>query len=196
MVKLKEAFAYPFNNFKRLFIYWLFLIPVFGWFPIAGYILKLYKEVIKGKSKELPAFGEYWKNFKNGFYFCVFLLTLGIAVFILNIILTVLTPLIRIVLSPIINFVISGLSTILIMQYVEYFNFEKSWNLKRGWKIFSKTWTAYFIIVLKVFAVEIAFLIISLIPPLFVITIPAANYSVAYLTANYYREAKKAARVK
>ncbi len=57
---LETAIEYPFNRAKGMWnILWIFL-PIIGWFALGGYSVRIVKEFIKGKFKQLPTF-----KFKN-----------------------------------------------------------------------------------------------------------------------------------
>jgi len=60
------AFKYSFNRAKGMWnILWIFL-PIVGWFALGGYSIRIVKEFIKGKFKELPVF-EFKSDLKLGF---------------------------------------------------------------------------------------------------------------------------------
>jgi len=62
----KTAFKYPFNRAKGMWnILWI-LLPIFGWFALGGYGVRIVKEFIKGKFKRLPSF-EFKSDLKLGF---------------------------------------------------------------------------------------------------------------------------------
>jgi len=60
------AFNYSFNRAKGMWnILWIFL-PIIGWFALGGYSVRIVKEFIKGKFKELPIF-KFKSDLKLGF---------------------------------------------------------------------------------------------------------------------------------
>ena len=62
----KTAFKYPFNRAKGMWnILWIFL-PIIGWIALGGYSIRIVKEFIEGKFKELPVF-EFKNDLKFGF---------------------------------------------------------------------------------------------------------------------------------
>lgn len=63
---LEDSFAYCWKNPKRLLYSLWILVPIFGWFALAGYIRKLVVDQIEGNFKEVPAFGDFWENFTDG----------------------------------------------------------------------------------------------------------------------------------
>jgi len=81
------AFKYPFNRWKGLLnILWV-LLPIFGWFAIMGYQIRLVNEWIDGKFEELPLF-HFVDDMKLGFImfikFIPFILVLLIGGWILG----------------------------------------------------------------------------------------------------------------
>lgn len=53
-LKFNTAFSYPFNRAKGMFnILWIFL-PIFGWFALGGYTVRIVKEFSQDKFKKLP----------------------------------------------------------------------------------------------------------------------------------------------
>jgi hypothetical protein len=63
----KKAFKYPFNRAKRMWnILWL-LFPIFGWFALGGYGVRIVQEFSRGKFKELPEM-KFGSDMKFGFF--------------------------------------------------------------------------------------------------------------------------------
>ena len=59
-LNFKKAFSYPFNRPKGLLnILWV-LFPIFGWFALVGYLVRIIKGYVNNKFKQLPIF-----DFKN-----------------------------------------------------------------------------------------------------------------------------------
>lgn len=55
-LEFETAFKYPFNRAKGMLnILWV-LIPIFGWFALGGYGVRIVQEFTKGKFKKLPIF--------------------------------------------------------------------------------------------------------------------------------------------
>ena len=62
-----DAFKYPFNRAKGMFnILWLFL-PIFGWFALGGYGVRIVQEFVKGQFKQLPEMN-FSSDMKFGFF--------------------------------------------------------------------------------------------------------------------------------
>lgn len=70
-----EVFKYPFNRPVGLLnILWVFF-PIFGWFALTGYGIRIIKEIIQGNSSQLPLFS-FWEDLKFGFFMFVKMLPL------------------------------------------------------------------------------------------------------------------------
>jgi hypothetical protein len=66
-IEFEKAFKYPFNRPAGMInILWLFL-PIFGWFALGGYTIRLVQHWSRGDFKELPVF-EFGGNLKLGFF--------------------------------------------------------------------------------------------------------------------------------
>ena len=61
------AFSYPFNRAKGMWnVLWVFF-PIFGWFALGGYGVRLVKEFVDGKFEQLPLFS-FKSDMKLGFF--------------------------------------------------------------------------------------------------------------------------------
>jgi len=61
------AFKYPFNRAKGMLnILWV-LLPIFGWFALGGYGVRIVQEFSKGQFKKLPIF-KFGSDMKLGFF--------------------------------------------------------------------------------------------------------------------------------
>ncbi len=61
------AFKYPFNRSEGMWnILWVFL-PIFGWFALGGYGVRIIQEFSKGKFKKLPIF-KFNNDLNLGFF--------------------------------------------------------------------------------------------------------------------------------
>ena len=66
-VDFKTAFMFPFNKASRMWnILWV-LLPIFGWFALAGYQVRIMNGFIDGKFKQLPKM-TFKKDLKLGFW--------------------------------------------------------------------------------------------------------------------------------
>src|SRR3989338_10540192 len=78
MATIGEALKYPFANFKRVFNYWWLLVPIWGWFVVSGYFIRVINELVKGNTQELPAIRPFAGLFRTGFFVMVTGLIIGI----------------------------------------------------------------------------------------------------------------------
>ena len=46
-----DAFKYPFSNWTRLFNFWWVIIPILGWFAVAGYFMEIIESTLSGLEK-------------------------------------------------------------------------------------------------------------------------------------------------
>ena len=66
-VNFETAFHYPFNRMKGLLnILWM-LLPIFGWFALFGYGIRIIQEFTLGKYKKLPEM-KFGDDMKLGFF--------------------------------------------------------------------------------------------------------------------------------
>jgi hypothetical protein len=66
-LSFEDAFNYPFNRMKGcLNIFWL-LFPIFGWFALGGYSVRIVKEFSAGKFTKLPMMN-FGSDMKLGFF--------------------------------------------------------------------------------------------------------------------------------
>ena len=67
VLKFSDAFKYPFNKAKRMWnVLWL-LLPIFGWFALGGYSVRILQEWTAGKFKNLPEM-KFKSDMKFGFF--------------------------------------------------------------------------------------------------------------------------------
>jgi hypothetical protein len=67
VLKFGSAFGYCFHRAKGMWnILWL-LFPIFGWFALGGYGVRIVKEFVDGKFEELPSFS-FSSDMKLGFF--------------------------------------------------------------------------------------------------------------------------------
>ena len=48
---IKDAIKYPWTKMQRVFWFWLIFIPIFGWFPLYGYMLDFMQNIVKGSDR-------------------------------------------------------------------------------------------------------------------------------------------------
>ena len=83
-ITFTDGLRYPWGRPGRLWnILWV-LLPIIGWFALAGYGIRIVKSIIKGNHRELPEFGDFWSNCKSGFIFVLRLVPIYIVIYLLN----------------------------------------------------------------------------------------------------------------
>ncbi len=87
VLSFSDAFKYPFNNFKRMFnVLWI-LFPIFGWFALFGYGVRIVKNFINGEFSGLPEM-VFGSDMKFGFIMFLkslpFMLAYSIVIFVLS----------------------------------------------------------------------------------------------------------------
>ncbi|MBT4166462.1 DUF4013 domain-containing protein [archaeon] len=66
-LNFSQAFKYPFNRAKGMLnILWI-LLPIFGWFALGGYGVRIIQEFTKGQFQKLPTF-KFSSDMKLGFF--------------------------------------------------------------------------------------------------------------------------------
>ncbi len=90
-LSFKDAFKYPFNRPKGLLnILWI-LLPIFGWLALMGYMIRIVKEFIQGKYKEVPKLS-FGSDMSLGFMMLVKSLPLLISFYAIVFLLLLINP--------------------------------------------------------------------------------------------------------
>lgn len=176
-IDFKSAFKYPFNRPVGLLnILWLFL-PIFGWFALYGYGIRIVKHFIKGDFKELPQFN-FGKSFSLGFFMFIKAIPFIIVLFVVNYILGRFAVIgflsnlfVGIFIVPILTINFFNKETV-----ASYFEFEKL-------KYVFNNIGDYIIVMLKSLALGIIFILMFLI----LVGIPANAFTKNIFIADYYR---------
>ena len=199
MSTIKEALKYPFANFKRLWNFWWILVPVWGWFVVAGYYIRIINDILAGKNKELPAIRPFKSLFETGFRYAV-------AIIIITFPLSFLLGKIQVPglyfpdfydlnLFPSVVFVLVGTS-LLIIYFSQTKRIRDGINIIQSAKTVWSYPQAYFLTFLKTIAVAVVLLIASIPIITILVTVPAMIFSSHYLWAEFYRENVVAAKKK
>ncbi len=180
--KFKEGFKYPLNNFARIFNYYWMLVPILGIFAVYGYLFKIIESIAKGSRKELPEFGSFFENMKEGFLALVFIIPL-VLLFMVGMMIPFVSyfiMLVYVVCIPmlIINYAVER-------KFMALFDFKKVFDM-----IFSDfgdyVWTYLKSILLGLVWVLCSIPVITLIA-----TMPAMMFSQHYFIADFYARHKK-----
>lgn len=179
MGRIKEALAFPFKRFGRMFYYWWVLIPVLGWLVYYGYAIDFIRAVLAGE-EELPAFNEFWRLFKTGFFLAVIILIISLAAVVLRVIPFVgwILYLYAILIMP-----------ILIVQFAASERFVDGLDFVRATKIIVNNLLDYVILILQIIVVTVVWLVASIPVITLIITLPATSFGVLYLITKFYKKA-------
>ena len=176
---IKDAIKYPWTKMQRVFWFWLIFIPIFGWFPLYGYMLDFMQNIVKGSDKELPKFGKYWDLFGQGFFYLIFSLIVGVVVQIL----------IRI---PIVGWIaylyVMLIVPVLAINYAVKRRFGAFFDIGLATKMVFGNFGAYIVMILKTIVVGLFWLLCSIPIITLIWTLPAMQFSSGFLLAQFYRK--------
>ncbi len=172
------AFKYSFNRPMGLLnVLWI-LLPIFGWFALAGYSIRLVQEFSKGKFQQLPLFS-FVSDMKLGFMMFLKSIPFVIAYIILLMILAMLgTGIMTTVMILVSIFAIPMLT-------VNFFNKETVASLFEFGiinSVFSNLGD-YIVVLLKSLLLAIIFMILSIV----IVGIPASMFTRNIFLADFYR---------
>ena len=172
---LGEGLKYPWNKGSRLWnILWI-LIPILGWFAIVGYFKRIVKGLVNGQTTQLPAFGSFWENFKEGLMVSIFLIPTFVVLFLIGFIPFVggvVGILIEVFLLPwlIINLLVKG-------------TFGSVWEIKSAYNEVFDNIKEYVIAYIKTLIYLLIYGLLSII----IIGIPALTFGNYFFLAEFYR---------
>jgi len=178
---IKDAIKYPWTKMKRAFWFWLMLIPIFGWFPLYGYMLDIFQNITQGKDKELPRFKKYWDLFVQGFYYLVFAIIVGIVIQI-----AIRIPLV----GWIIYLYLVLIMPMLVVNYAVKRRFGAFFDIMLATRIVFGNIVQYIVLILKTIVVGLFWLLCSIPIVTLIWTIPAMQFSSGFLLAQFYRRYK------
>lgn len=180
MALFGEALRFGFRPFRRIWWYWLNLIPVLGWIMFAGYSADILKKVVEEGADSLPKFGRFWPTFKTGLLLMIIATILGWIMTLLSYI-----PWIWWLLALVAYFLIP----IMIVQYAVTRSFRKGFDVMSAARLIYKNFTRYIIYILVSFAVALVLLAASLPIITILVTMPAMSYASLYIFGRFYQEA-------
>jgi len=178
---IKDAIKYPWEKMQRAFWFWLILIPVFGWFPLYGYMLDIMRNVIKGTDKALPKFSKYWELFTQGFFYFIFAIIVGVVAQI-----AMRIPLV----GWIIYLYVMLITPMLAVNYAVKKRFGAFFDIGFATKLVFGNFGAYIILLLKTIVVMLFWLLCSIPIITLIWTLPAMQFSSGFLLAQFYRKYK------
>ncbi len=178
---IKQTLQYPFSRVERVFNYYWFLIPVWGWFVVPGYIVRIFREILRGKDLEMPPIRPFAGLFSTGFFFALLWLVITIITSAL-----LFVP----VLGRLAFVYVLFVSPILVLQYVDTGRFGQGLNIVNATKIVFTHFWDYLLMWLKLMVVILAYLVASIPIVTVIVTFPGMAFSEYYLFAEFYKEAK------
>jgi len=177
-LEFKTAFSYPFNRPVGMTnILWVF-VPIIGWFFLGGYSIRIIKEFVKGKHKELPK-----SNFNTDFKLGFFMFLKSIPFMIVYVILLGIIEKNESLLASLVNLFLAFF--VLPMLSINFFVKEtvgSFFELKILEPVFKNLWD-YIIVMLKSIALGIIFFLMWII----LIGIPAGAFTKNMFIADFYR---------
>jgi len=178
----KVAFGYPFKRAKGMWnILWV-LLPIFGWFALGGYSVRIVKEFCDGKFKKLPVM-KFKSDMKFGFFMFLkalpFMLAYIVVTSVLGVVSHSLGGLVEFLLAV---FVIPMLAiNFMKKETIEsFFEFDVLRPVVDNFK-------DYLVAVLKSIGLAIIFLVMILI----LVGIPASAFTKNIFIADFYRRRVK-----
>tara|TARA_Y100000310_G_scaffold303120_1_gene341154 strand:+ start:1160 stop:1720 length:561 start_codon:yes stop_codon:yes gene_type:complete len=172
------ALKYPFNRPKGLTtIFWIFL-PIIGWFALGGYSIRIVKEFLKGKFKQLPLFN-FTSDLKFGFFMFIKAIPFMIAYAVVIGLLSLVDPSLRAIGELIIGIFVIPLLVINFFNKETVSSFFEFKILKSMFNNFGD----YIITLLKSLLLGLIFFAMWLI----LVGIPAGAFTKHIFLADFYR---------
>ncbi len=180
MATIKQTLKYPFVKFARLWNYWWWLVPIWGWLVVGGYVVRIAEELRKGKNEELPAIRPFTGLFSTGFFLLIALLVPLLATaFLARASSWLLIVFIYIVL----------ISPLLVFQFSEKRKVKDGMNIFRATRLVFSHLGSFLVTWLKMIVVMIIWSLASLPVITLLITLPALRFGGFRLFADFYAEA-------
>lgn len=177
ILKFSDAFKFPFNRWKGLLnILWIFL-PIFGWFALGGYGIRIVQGFTKGKFKELPVM-TFGKDMKFGFFMFLKAIPFIVAYFVVMGLLGLLGGVGTFVNILIDIFVIP----MLVVNFMSKQTMESLFEFRIVDKVFSN-FGDYVVAMLKEIGLGLVFLVLSIV----LVGIPAGMFAKNIFVADFYR---------
>lgn len=172
----REAFTYPFNRFVGLFnILWI-LVPIFGWFALGGYKVRITQQFIKGQYKQLPEM-HFVDDMILGakMFFKIIPLILAVAIFagvlqILGPIGTIAVILLEILVLP-----------VLILNFMKNETVASSFELGKARAVFQNLWE-YVVALFMDIVLALVFVLLTIV----LVGFPAGVFTKGMYIANFY----------
>ena len=182
MVTIKDALRYPFANWKRMFNYFWLLVPIWGWFVVSGYVVRVIREITrKGSKNELPAIHPFEGLFTTGLFVAVTLLILGAFLWVLMLI-----PYFRWLAEVYFVFIFP----LLVIQFAATKKPRDGLDVLGATNTIFTHFGSYLLTYFKTIIVIIVYLIASIPLITLIVTLPGIVFSSTYLFVDFYRGTK------
>lgn len=178
VLKFGDAFKYPFNKAKRMWnILWL-LLPIFGWFALGGYSVRIIQEFTKGKFKNLPAM-KFKADMKLGFFMFLKALPFMFAYLIVTSLLFAISPELDATIEILFGLLVLPMLTI---NFMNKMTIEAFFEFRTIGAVFSN-FGDYAVTLVKSIVLGLIFLVMILI----LVGIPASMFTKNIFLADFYR---------
>ena len=173
------AFKYPFKRAKGMLnIFWI-LLPIFGWFALGGYTIRIIKEFMEGKFEQLPEMS-FSKDMKFGFMMFLKSIPFTLAYLVIIIIFSAINENLAGVANALLGLLIIP---ILSLNFLKKETVESYFEFKIIKAVFNN-FGDYLIAILKSIALVVVFLVMWII----LVGIPAGAFTKNIFLADFYRK--------
>jgi len=177
-LSFEKAFMYPFNKAKRMFnVLWL-LLPIFGWFALGGYTVRIVKEFSNGKFKELPEM-KFGGDMKLGFFMFLKSIPFMFAILMFFGILFTISPFLEAVVELLLGIFVFPMLVINFMNKQTVESFFEFGVVKGVWNNLGD----YLVAILKSIGLGLIFIAMWIV----LIGIPAGQFTKNIFMADFYR---------
>ncbi|MFH0808324.1 MAG: DUF4013 domain-containing protein [archaeon] len=181
-LNFKSAFMYPFNRAKGMWnILWI-LFPIFGWFALGGYSVRIVKEFISGKFKNLPLM-KFGDDMRLGFFMFLKAIPFVVVMVIMFGILFLTNPILEVMAEVLFGIFVFPMLTIHFMNKQTIGSFFEFRIIGKVWNNFGD----YFLAILKSIGLALVFLIMIIV----LVGIPASQFTKNIFLADFYRRMVK-----
>ena len=174
-LSVTEGLKYPWGNAKRQWNILWGLIPIYGWFALYGYMLRVIRSIVEGDTQGLPEFGSSWDNFVKGLVFVLMLIPIYFVVVLLNFI-------------PFVGGILYFIAAIfflpfIIIHLVVEDRFAASFDFRTWWDVVVGNLKEYFIAFIKSLVYFVVYGFLSII----LVGIPGMFFAGNIFLADFYR---------
>lgn len=173
-----KAFKYPFNRLKGMLNALWILLPIFGWFALLGYTVRIVNEFLEGKFEQLPTM-QFGSDMKLGFvmflkaipFAIVYMVVIGVVGIVSQDLLQIVNFLFSCFIIPLL-----GVNFMKKQTVEAYFEFGVL-------KAMKENLGDYIVMILKTYALAIIFGLLTIV----LIGFPALMFTSSIFVADFYR---------